>query len=312
MNYIKLGDIFDIPLVVSNSSGDRQDADSTPTVTIYEDGSPMGYSPVVTSVATGFYLATISCTGGNGFTSGPRYAVFVSATVDGVVGGDAIQSFIVLDEHLSDIAVTVSAVEVDTQDIQSRIPTALVAGRMDSHVNAMENGTINSSTFAVGAIDASVIATDAIDADAIAANAISEIQSGLATSAEVAAVQADTDNIQTRIPTTLISGRMDVHVGAMGAGVVTASAVATDAIDADALSSSAIAEIQNGLVTSGDLSGILSTLETLEAVAVGRWKVDNNRLTLYQLDGTTPLVTLDLFDDSGNPSMTRIFERVPT
>lgn len=47
--------------------------------------------------------------------------------------------------------------------------------------------------------------------------------------AAAAAIQADTDNIQTRLPAALVGGRMDVSVGAMEAGVLTASALATDA-----------------------------------------------------------------------------------
>lgn len=38
---------------------------------------------------------------------------------------------------------------------------------------------------------------------------ISEIQSGLATAAALASVQSDTDNIQTRLPTSLVGGKMD-------------------------------------------------------------------------------------------------------
>lgn len=38
---------------------------------------------------------------------------------------------------------------------------------------------------------------------------IADIQTGLATAAAVAAIQSDTDNIQTRLPTALVSGKMD-------------------------------------------------------------------------------------------------------
>lgn len=66
---------------------------------------------------------------------------------------------------------TATDVETDTADIQSRLPAALVSGRIDSSVGAM----------AAGAITAAAIATDAIDADALAADAVTEIQNGLAT-----------------------------------------------------------------------------------------------------------------------------------
>lgn len=45
----------------------------------------------------------------------------------------------------------------------------------------------------------------------------------------IAAVQADTNDIQTRLPAALVSGRMDVSVGAMADDVVTAAALAADA-----------------------------------------------------------------------------------
>jgi len=79
-----------------------------------------------------------------------------------------------------------------------------------------------------------------------------------ATQTDVAGVQSDTDNIQTRLPAALVSGRMDSSVGAMAAGVVTAAAIATDAVDADALAADAVAEIQSGLAT----AAALSTVET--------------------------------------------------
>lgn len=55
---------------------------------------------------------------------------------------------------------------------------------------------------------------------------------GLATAnldTQLAAIQADTDNLQTRIPAALVSGRMDASVGAMAANVLTAAAMAADA-----------------------------------------------------------------------------------
>lgn len=60
---------------------------------------------------------------------------------------------------------------------------------------------------------------------------------GASLSADIAAVQADTDNLQTRIPAALVGGRMDASVGAM----------ATGAVDADALAADAVAEIANAV-----------------------------------------------------------------
>jgi len=65
----------------------------------------------------------------------------------------------------------------------------------------------------------------------------------------VATVQADTDNIQTRLPGSLVAGRMDSYVGSMAAGVIVAATVATGAIDADALAADAVAEIQSAILS---------------------------------------------------------------
>lgn len=51
---------------------------------------------------------------------------------------------------------------------------------------------------------------------------------GASVSADVAAIQSDTDNIQTRLPAALVSGRMDSSVGAMASNVITAAATAAD------------------------------------------------------------------------------------
>jgi len=179
----------------------------------------------------------------------------------------------------------------DIADIQSRLPAALISGRIDATVGAMQSGVVTSSA----------VATGAIDADALASDAVTEIQTGLATATALSDVQSDVDTVLARLPSSLVSGRIDASVGAMAANVMTASALASDAVT----------EIQTGLATSSALSAIAAKVNDLEAVALGRWEVTDNQLVLYELDGTTPLATFDLFDDSGSPSMTRIFERVP-
>lgn len=162
----------------------------------------------------------------------------------------------------------VAAVQADTDDIQTRLPAALVGGRMDADVGNMQADTVTPAAVATDAIDADALAADAVaeiaaaipdaaaNADAVwdeataghvAAGSFGEEVQTHSTSAEVAAVQADTDDIQTRLPASLNAGRMRSHVEAMDADTVTASAIATDAIDADALASDAVAEIADGV-----------------------------------------------------------------
>ncbi len=47
-------------------------------------------------------------------------------------------------------------------------------------------------------------------------------------------------------------------------------------------------------------------------VLQNRWKVVGNQLLIYDDDGTTAVLTFNLFDNVGAPTMTKIFERVPT
>jgi hypothetical protein len=110
----------------------------------------------------------------------------------------------------------------------------------------------DSLTFTVaGMVDSNVVDWKGATAPAMTGDAYARLGApvGASISADVAGVQSDTNDIQTRLPAALVSGRMDASVGAMAAGVVTAAAVATDAIDADAIAADAVTEIQSGLST---------------------------------------------------------------
>jgi len=108
-----------------------------------------------------------------------------------------------------DVIVTIHTLPVTIEDVGGRIPAALVSGRIDASVGSM--------------------AANVLGAAQLAADAVTEIQSGLATASALSTVQADTDDIQARLPAALVSGRMDSSIGAMEANVLTASALAADA-----------------------------------------------------------------------------------
>jgi len=55
---------------------------------------------------------------------------------------------------------TATDVETDTQDIQSRLPAALVSGRMDSNMQAAATGVITAAVIADAAIDRATFAAD--------------------------------------------------------------------------------------------------------------------------------------------------------
>jgi hypothetical protein len=193
---------------------------------------------------------------------------------------------------------TATDVETDTQDIQGRIPAALVSGRIDASVGAMAanvltatainadaitaakvaDGTIDAATFAASAITSTVLANDAITAAKVAADVTTELQAGLATAAaltviddfldtEIAAILEDTNELQTDW---VNGGRLDLLIDAIKAktdNLPTDPAdhslviVATDAIKAD---TAAILvdtnELQTDWVNGGRLDALLDSV----------------------------------------------------
>jgi hypothetical protein len=81
-----------------------------------------------------------------------------------------------IDTEVAAIKTVVDAIEIDTQDIQSRIPAALVSGRIDASVGAMAANTLTAS--------------------ALATDAVTEIQSGLASQTSVDTVDTVVDAIK--------------------------------------------------------------------------------------------------------------------
>lgn len=108
------------------------------------------------------------------------------------------------------------------------------------------DGAIDAATFAAGAINAAAIATDAIDADALKADAVTEIQTGLATAASIAALNnLSAAQVNTEVDTALADydaptkAELDTAVSTLA----TASALATVAGYIDTEIASIIAAI---------------------------------------------------------------------
>lgn len=231
------------------------------------------------------------------------------------IAADAIGSSELAATAASEIATAVAAAILAT-------PANLLVTDASGFVSvaALAANVITAASIAANAITAAKIATDAIDADAVAADAVTEIQSGLATASALATVQADTDDIQTRLPAALVSGRIDASVGAMAANVLTATAIAADAITAakiaaDAIGASelaadAVTEIQTGLATAAALATVAGYIDTevaaiLAAVdtEVAAIKVKTDSLT-FTVSG---LVDANVLDIAGSaPSATNL------
>lgn len=129
---------------------------------------------------------------------------------------------------------TATDVETDTADIQSRLPAALVSGRIDASVGAMAANTVTASAIADNAIDAGAIASDAITAAKIADGAIDAA--------------------------TFAAGA--INAAAIATDAITAAKIAADAIGASELAADAVAEIQSGLATASALDAVDNFIDT--------------------------------------------------
>jgi hypothetical protein len=269
MRYITLGDTFDFKFTTRRfSSGAPFTLAGSPAVAAYPGNSTTEITAGITLTVdfdsrTGLHNVRIVATSGNGYAAGFYAVVITAGTVDSVsVVGEVVYEFVI------------GSVPADVRAWNGTAPNNLVSGRVDTQTGAIAAGTITAAAFAAGAIDANAIATDAIGSAEISAAAVTKIQTGLATSAALATVQADTDDIQTRLPAALVSGRMDASVGAMAANVLTASAInaaaitaakfATDAIDANALAATAVTKIQSGLATSAALATVQADTDDIQ------------------------------------------------
>jgi hypothetical protein len=240
----------------SATTGAATNADSTPTVTILEDGAALGYSPTVTNQSTGLYKVQIDATAGNGFEAGKRYSVSVTATVGGITGKDGIGEFEVL---ATDLNAGVAAVTGAVGSVTAGV--TVTTNNDKTGYTLTQSFPANFSAFSLtagGLVDITQAAADkawATSARVLTAGTnialakgtgvtgFTDIDaSGVRTAVGLAsanvdtqfsALQSDTDNIQTRLPAALVGGRMDVSVGALG----------TDTIGSDALAASAVAEI---------------------------------------------------------------------
>lgn len=144
--------------------------------------------------------------------------------------------------HVAGTAQTAGDIIADTNDIQSRLPAALVGGRMDSSVGAYQTGMAPlQPTVAGRTLDVTLTGEAGLDFDNTAGTlakgtditGFNDLDAagvrgavGLAAAnldTQLSGIQSDTDNIQTRLPAALVGGRMDSDMQAAAAGVITST-----------------------------------------------------------------------------------------
>ncbi len=188
---------------------------------------------------------------------------------------------------------------IDVDQIGDAAWDELIAG----HLGVGSTGEALNNATAPTAADVADAVWDELIAGHVDVGSFGEEVQAHSTSAEVAGVQSDTDNIQTRLPAVLVGGRMDSSVGALVANIITAAAIDTGAIDADSLALDAGQEIADRILARNIGSGsdggrtiqdALRILRNRRADAVGT-------LTVFEEDDATPAWTAVTTRAAGNP-----------
>lgn len=192
----------------------------------------------------------------------------------------------------ADIAADVAAIKAQTAAIETDTAEIGAAGAGLTAVASAANLAIVDD-FLDTEIAAIKAKTDNLPADPADASDIL---------AAVAVIQADTDDIQTRLPAALVAGRIDASVGAMAANVMTAAAAAADLTT----------ELQSGLATAAALATVDDFLDTEVAAIKG---VTDKLDTALVLDGAVYQLTanaLELGPTGSPPTAAAIADEVQT
>lgn len=127
--------------------------------------------------------------------------------------------------------------------------------------------------------------------------------SSRAAASDLTTAQADLDNIQTRLPAALVSGRMDSSVGAMASNVLTAAAIASSALSrAKFAIDTGLRSVHSGTTPGAAIAGATTIpLDPAQAVStddayngmmfVGAFTNGESRL-IVDYNGTTQVITV--------------------
>jgi hypothetical protein len=181
---------------------------------------------------------------------------------------------------------TATDVETDTQDIQARLPAALVSGRIDSSVGAMASGVLTATAIAADAITDAKVAADVTIASVTGAvgsvtGAVGSVTGNVggnvtgSVGSVVGAVGSVTGNVGGNVTGSVGSvATGGIASTSFATGAITATAIAADAIGASELAADAVTEIQSGLATATNVSAVTTAISALLPAALVGGRID--------------------------------------
>lgn len=320
---IRLGDTIDMKFTTVSTSGVPTQLAGSPAVAAYPGNSTTEVTAGITltvdfDTRTGLNNVRVVATSGNGYATATDYALVITAgTVSGssvvgyVVGHFSIEKrsalmpttaarTVVVDANgrvdvgsVSGTAQTAGDIIGDTNDIQSRLPTSLVSGRIDASVGAMASNVITSSAIQDGALTAAKAGSGFFDAVwSVAARTLTAF--GFS-------VTVGTNNDKTGY------GLAD--------DAITAAKIATDAIGASEIAAGAANKIADHTLrrtfanaaasSDGDTKGFRSLLGAV-AKLVNKWVISGGTLTVYEADDSTSLGTQAVTGTAGADPITTL------
>ena len=202
-----------------------------------------------------------------------------------------------IDEHLDDILEDTDELQTDWANggrldniLDARMPTSHIAatGGVVDEVTLVGTTTVNSDMRGTDGAALATVCTEARLAELDAANLPADIA---AVKSQTNDINADTQNIQSRLPAALVNGRMDSSIDDTG--------MEPGAIDA---------VLQRQMTEGYAADGVAPTLEQalfMIQQMLTEFGISGVTLTMRKLDGATPAATFTL-DDASNPtSLTR-------
>jgi hypothetical protein len=271
-------------------------------------------------VPAAVYDALVSGTG-NGVRSDVQAiaanAITAAAIATGAIDADAIAADAITATKIAADAITAAKIATGAIDADAIADNAIDAGAIaaDAITAAKVASDVSDeiaakvlttpanklATDASGRVTVGAMASNTVDAAALAADAVAEIQSGLALSTQVDALEAglvttlaDLDDIQTRLPAALVGGRMDASVGAMAANVLTAAALATDAVNeiADGILSRDVDQVEATAAIHSLASAVLKLVSRFKATTGQTYRTNGTTVHMTQTPVNDPVTAI--------------------
>lgn len=223
------------------------------------------------------------------------------------------REFNVVPANVYDSLFSTDLLQVDITQWLGTTPNILSAGRVPANIQAMAAGVLDAGAIATGAFTAAKFAADylaAVNAEVDTALADYDAPTFAELDARTDAIEADTQDIQARLPTVLVSGRIDAAVSDAGVAADMDSYAAKVWIGRESTTSDHYVVIwfKNGQpVTSGitsptiqvikvsDGTDLIASTSLTEVGSLGIYKKDEstNKLTAGQMYVAKVVATID-------------------